>query len=72
MRASRTEVYAAIDGEREYQKKWENPAVTDSGGLHSNVEDKVNEYVNSGAWEEVQEAIRTAKERLAEMAGEFE
>lgn len=36
--ASREAVYAAIDTERAYQKKWENSAVTDSGGLHSNVE----------------------------------
>lgn len=36
--ASRREVYVAIDGERDYQKKWENPELTDSGGRHSNVE----------------------------------
>lgn len=36
--ATRARVYAAIDGEREYQKKWENPDLTDSGGRHSNVE----------------------------------
>jgi hypothetical protein len=34
----RVVVYQAIDGERRYQKKWENPALTDSGGKHSNVE----------------------------------
>lgn len=34
----RARVYAAIDGERDYQRKWEDPAVTDSGGRHSNVE----------------------------------
>lgn len=36
--ATRAEVYAAIDSERAYQKKWENPELTDSGGRHSNVE----------------------------------
>ena len=36
--ATRAEVYAAVDGEREYQRKWENPDLTDSGGRHSNVE----------------------------------
>jgi len=36
--ASRADVYAAIDGERDYQKKWENPDLTDSGGRHSNLE----------------------------------
>jgi hypothetical protein len=36
--ATRAEVYQAIDGERAYQKKWENPDLTDSGGRHSNVE----------------------------------
>ena len=36
--SDRAEVYAAIDGEREYQKKWENSELTDSGGIHSNVE----------------------------------
>jgi hypothetical protein len=34
----RADVYAAIDGERDYQKKWDNPDVTTSGGRHSNVE----------------------------------
>lgn len=36
--ASRTEIYAAIDGERNYQDGWKDPTLTDSGGLHSNVE----------------------------------
>ena len=34
----RTEVYQAIDGERAYQMKWENPEITDNGGKHSNLE----------------------------------
>ena len=46
--ATRAEVYAAIDGERTYQKKWEDPALTDSGGRHSNVEflTYLRSYVN--------------------------
>jgi hypothetical protein len=36
--ATRAEVYAAIDGEREYQRKWESADLTDSGGRHTNVE----------------------------------
>ena len=36
--ATRSEVYAAIDSERNYQDGWKDPALTDSGGLHSNVE----------------------------------
>lgn len=35
---TRFEVYAAIDGERDYQKKWEDPELTDSGGKHSTTE----------------------------------
>lgn len=31
-------VYEAINGERDYQRKWEDPVTTDSGGKHSNVE----------------------------------
>lgn len=36
--ATRADVYAAIDGERDYQRKWEDPTLTDSGGRHTNVE----------------------------------
>lgn len=36
--ATRAEIYAAIDGERDYQDGWKDPTLTDSGGLHSNVE----------------------------------
>lgn len=36
--ATRSEVYAAIDGERAYQEGWNDPELTDSGGRHSNVE----------------------------------
>lgn len=36
--SSREEVYKAIDGEREYQKGWEDPTLTDSGGKHSTTE----------------------------------
>lgn len=32
---TRTTVFAAIDSERAYQKKWEDPSMTDSGGKHS-------------------------------------
>jgi len=35
MSVERSEVYSAIDGERDYQRKWENPELTDSGGKHS-------------------------------------
>lgn len=61
---------------KDYQEKfgnssWELDALPPAymGKL---VEEAVNEYVNVGAWEEVQDAIRTAKARLSEMAGEFE
>ena len=36
--ASRDEVYNAINGERDYQDGWKDPTLTDSSGLHSNVE----------------------------------
>lgn len=36
--AIRDDVFDAINGERVYQQKWENPELTDSGGRHSNVE----------------------------------
>ena len=53
--APRAEVYAAIDGERAYQKKWENPDVTTSGGQHTNMEflvfiqDYTNEALHFGS-----------------------
>lgn len=53
----RTEVYQAIDGERAYQMKWENPEITDSGGRHSNLEflvyirDYVEEALHFGSRE---------------------
>lgn len=52
--ATRAEVYAAIDGERAYQEGWKDPNLTDSSGLHSNVEFLVyiQDYVN--------EALHTA------------
>lgn len=36
--ATRTAVYSAIDAERQYQEGWKNPDLTDSGGVHSNLE----------------------------------
>jgi hypothetical protein len=35
MKATRQEVYTAIDGEREYQEKRWNPSTTSTGGQHS-------------------------------------
>jgi hypothetical protein len=35
MNATREDVYAAIDGERDYQEGWRDPSLTDSGGEHS-------------------------------------
>lgn len=54
--APRAEVYAAIDGERDYQRKWENPELTDSNGRHSNVEFLV--YIRSYANEALEVASR--------------
>ena len=51
--ATRQEVYAVIDGERDYQRKWEDPALTDSGGRHSETEFLVyiQDYVNEALHE---------------------
>lgn len=54
--ATRAEVYAAIDGERKYQLKWENPELTDSGGEHSNVEFLI--YIRSYVNEALEAASR--------------
>ncbi len=54
--ATRAEVYAAIDGEREYQKKWQNADLTDSNGEHSNVEFLV--YIQDYVTEALHEASR--------------
>jgi hypothetical protein len=34
-KATRAEIYAAIDGEREYQEGWKDPTLTDTQGIHS-------------------------------------
>ena len=56
--STRQEVYAAIDSERAYQKKWENPEITDSGGLHTGVEFLV--YIRDYVEEALHEASRLA------------
>ena len=38
MKSTREEVYAAIDGERNYQDSRWNPSSTHSGGVHTNTE----------------------------------
>ncbi len=55
-KATRQEVYAAVDGEREYQKKWRDPELTDSEGNHSNVEFLV--YIRDYADEALHVATR--------------
>jgi hypothetical protein len=40
MTATRAEIYAAIDRERDYQDGWKDPTLTTSGGTHS-----VQEYL---------------------------
>ena len=35
MSATRQEVYAVIDGERNYQDGWKDPTLTDSQGIHT-------------------------------------
>ena len=54
--AVRADVYTAIDEERAYPKKWENPELTDSGGRHSNVEFLV--YIKDYAEEALHIAAR--------------
>lgn len=63
--ALRAEVYSAIDGERDYQRKWEDPNMTDSGGRHSQVEFLVyiQDYVN--------EALHVASRKPDPEAREF-
>jgi hypothetical protein len=63
--STRAEVYAAIDTERDYQKKWEDPAVTTSGGIHSNVEFLV--YMR----DYVEEALHYASRNPDPVAGVF-
>lgn len=54
---TRYEVYAVIDGERDYQEGWKDPNLTDSGGIHSNVEYLV--YIR----DYVEEALHVASRR---------
>lgn len=63
--ATRADVYAAIDGERDYQRKWEDPANTTSGGRHSNVEFLV--YIR----DYVEEALHFASRNSDPKAIEF-
>jgi hypothetical protein len=72
--ATRAEVYTAIDTERAYQKKWENPQLTDSGGKHSNVEflvyirDYVNEALHFASREPDPEAVIFCTNNLRKIA----
>ncbi len=62
---SRQEVYNAIDGERNYQEGWKDKTLTDSGGLHSNVEFLV--YIQ----DYVSEALHVASRKPDPEAEEF-
>jgi hypothetical protein len=63
--STRDEAFAAIDGEREYQRKWEDPALTDSGGRHTQVEFLV--YIQ----DYVAEALHVASRKPDPEAREF-
>jgi hypothetical protein len=76
-KATRQEVYEALDGEREYQKKWENPELTDSGGVHTlteflvYIQDYTNEALHVASREpdpKSEEFIRHSMRKIGALA----